>query len=88
MNVKEAFDEYKIDYPFNMTQIIYDKDMEHGDKIDKKVDNAELDKEFASLKTAEKEAMAIGVDPQAVAIDIDDGQVLKPIAEQQYDQVK
>lgn len=88
MNIKESFDEYKIDYPFNMTQIIYDKDMEHGDKIDKKVETAEFDKEFESLKTAEKEAIAIGTDPQAVAIDLDDGQVLKPIAEQQYDQVK
>lgn len=88
INLKEAFDEYNIDYPFTMSQVVYDKDMTHGDNIDKKVEGAEYEHEFASVKVAEKEEKAVSPDPQTVAIDLDDGQTLKPLAEQQYDQLK
>ena len=88
MNIKEAFDEYNIDFPFSMRQIIYDKDIEHGDKIDKKVEGKEFEDEFSSIKISDKAETPISTDPHAVAIDIDDGQTLKPLAEQQYDQLQ
>ncbi len=88
MNVKDAFDEYNIDFPFAMRQVIYDKEVEHGENIDKKVEGSEFDAEFASLKVVEKEETTVSPDPKAVAIDLDDGQTLKPLAEQQYDQLK
>jgi small conductance mechanosensitive channel len=88
INIKEAFDEYKIDYPFSMSQVIYDKDMTHGGDIDKKVEGKEYETEFSSLKVVEKEEAELNADPKAIAIDLDDGQALKPLAEQQYDQLK
>ncbi len=88
MNLKESFDEYNVDFPWGIRQVIYDKDLEHGDKMDKKVEGKELEDEFSSVKVSENDGIAIGTDPRAVSIDLDDGQVLKPIAEQQYDQTQ
>jgi small-conductance mechanosensitive channel len=86
MNIKESFNEYNVDFPYAISQVIYDKDMEHGDKIDKKVEGKDLEAEFSSVKVSDNEGTLISADPHAVAIDLDDGQPLKPIAEQQYDQ--
>lgn len=86
INLKEAFDEYKIDFPRGIRQIVYDKEWEHGMDVDKKVVDKELDKEFESVKIAEEGPAIAG--SQEVSIDLDDGQVLKPIAEQQYDQTQ
>ena len=87
VNLKEAFDEYNIDYPWSMRQVVYDKDMEHGDTIDKKVEGKEFDAEFASTKIADTEGTTISTNTE-ISIDLDDGQTLKPIAEQQYDQTQ
>ncbi|MBI5754251.1 mechanosensitive ion channel family protein [Candidatus Peregrinibacteria bacterium] len=86
INLKDAFDEHKIDFPRGIRQIVYDKEWEHGFDVDKKVEDKELDKEFESVKAA-NEGPAIS-SSQEISIDLDDGQVLKPIAEQQYDQTQ
>lgn len=85
INLKDAFDEYKIDFPRGIRQIVYDKEWEHGMDVDKKVQDKELDKEFESVKVAEE---VVTAGSQEISIDLDDGQVLKPIAEQQYDQTQ
>ncbi len=86
INLKEAFDEYHIDFPRGIRQIVYDKEWEHGMDVDKKVQDPALDKEFESVKVAEEPIQTAGT--QEVSIDLDDGQTLKPIAEQQYDQTQ
>ncbi|MBI5754252.1 mechanosensitive ion channel family protein [Candidatus Peregrinibacteria bacterium] len=71
LNLKEAFDEYEIDYPWLMRQPFDDKEIPHGLNVDKKIEDKEMDEEFtAETKPGHYE----------VAIDLDDGQVLKPIA--------
>ncbi len=88
MNIKESFDEFGVDCSFPISQVIYDKDITHGDKIDKKVEGKEFENEFSSIKISDKPEPTIATAPGAIAIDLDDGQELKPLAEQQYDQVQ
>lgn len=78
LNLKEAFDKYEIDYPWLMRQSFDDKDIPHGLNIDKKVEDKELDEEFSSLKTLEEDAKTV-LHKYEMAIDLDDGQVLKSL---------
>lgn len=106
-NLKKAFEDYNIDFPYPITQLVYDKEMEHGKDILLK--SAErlpgLGREPKGEQSATKAEDLAATQPgktvtvtgtaavmpattmtpavQPIPVDLDDGQQLKPLAEQQ-----
>lgn len=79
LNLKEAYDKYEIDYPWLMRQPFEDKAVTHGPSADKKIEDKEMDEEFTTLKNLEEQTKNV-LHHYETAIDLDDGQVLKPVS--------
>lgn len=92
-NLKKAFEDYNIDFPYPITQLVYDKEMEHGKDILLKSEKSTETKTAPATDAPGKTVTVTGtaaVMPattmtpavQPIPVDLDDGQQLKPLAEQ------
>lgn len=93
-NLKQAFEDYKIDFAWPIRQVVYDKELEHGEGIhleDEKEEKtkheplntppqAELIKNVREANTNKSPEVAT-LRPVPVIVDLDDGQPLKPLGE-------
>lgn len=88
-NLKKAFEEHNIDFPYPITQLVYDKELEHGKDILLKTEPAQSAQTVTVTGTATVAPAATMIIPGAtltpavkpVPVDLDDGQPLKPLAE-------
>lgn len=87
LNLKNAFEEYNVDIPWPIVQVAYDKDQEHNAEKTFKVTSKIAVTSTAQIPSATPPGAApatLAAVPVAIPqdIDLDDGQPLKPLAEQ------